>query len=240
MEFDLKDRLFFDFFALPRELRDEIYSLMTKSVKLESGMHANGEGPKGIAVSVANAPIQNLLLLNHQFKSEYKEQIDPLRTIQFRDTGGDLNKPTPKIDLSLFKKSEMDLLALCTAGHSCDSDWCDAAEDILTHAGWISGIIESLANLEDLKIRLFIDWKTSGKPKWPAPSHGPDSNIVQHVKDLTSSPKLSRLEIYPFRWSHKDDNANNRTRIYEEHEELVALWTKEKRWVEVVDWQLVG
>ena len=82
---DATARQIFDFFGLPAELRNEIYSHLTEDVKLDSG-----EDRKGVAVRsdvvVKDTVIINCLLLNRQFKEEYEHEIASRQTLVFTDT----------------------------------------------------------------------------------------------------------------------------------------------------------
>ena len=62
----------FDFFRLPRELRDQIDAEITTDLEIASGRDEGGE-PIRIEVMVRDGPVQKVLHLCRQFKEEYSE-----------------------------------------------------------------------------------------------------------------------------------------------------------------------
>lgn len=221
----------FDFFHLPRELRDEVYINLATDITLVSGSLSDG-ARRGIQVLVGNGPVPKLLRLNHQFKDEYGKQIERMQVLTFKDLGGTLTQPSQPIanaQPSIFTKVELNLLALCTPD-TCTAEWCDGAEDISTHIIWTNNTLTNLTRLEEVVIRLYVHWKADGEPKWPHAGHGP--GIYLQLNNLVKTSRLSRLEVYPFYWNEDYDDTVNRVAIYKKHEDLVALWTKEEGWVE--------
>jgi hypothetical protein len=74
----------FDFFGLPGELRNAIYSLLTKDVAIETRYQYNTEQSDMDAV-VKDKMLVNCLLLNRQFKEEYEQLIGSRQTLIFTD-----------------------------------------------------------------------------------------------------------------------------------------------------------
>ena len=64
----------FDFFGLPRELRDEIYLMLAVDTDPVGGINKCNR-PKDIQVGTERGPFAKLLRLNRQLKSEYEEQL---------------------------------------------------------------------------------------------------------------------------------------------------------------------
>jgi hypothetical protein len=77
----------FDFFGLARELRNEIYPMLTEDVEVQNGCRdSDGDGDR-FHVTVRNKLLLTPLLLNHQFKEEYEQETKHHEALVFEDTG---------------------------------------------------------------------------------------------------------------------------------------------------------
>ena len=136
METASAEERIFDFFKLPRKLRDAIYNKLGVEIELASGWDDEGRS-KSFGVKMKKGPSAKLLLVSHQFKTEYEQQVRRKPTIIFRDFGGS-SSAMPKLDMDLsnFARAEMHLVAL----GSCQDDLCNVIEDIDLHKKWTSEI----------------------------------------------------------------------------------------------------
>jgi hypothetical protein len=89
---DHSDRQIFDFFGLPRELRDEIYSILGKEVEIVKAFDDTGRA-RELQVTVADVMLPEVQTLSRQFKTEYDENHKRGTKIIFEDFGGAIRCP---------------------------------------------------------------------------------------------------------------------------------------------------
>ena len=215
------------FFAMPREMRDEIYFHLTADIELISGTSPNARGTKRIKVTVKNAPLPKALRLNRQFRAEYDEQIAPMRTLVFSDMGGTLKKPSlDNLDLTLFTKCEIYLIATCGPGSRC------AEKDVDTHNKWTSSIVSSMAKLERLKIGLSVDWDRESAPE----GHEMHHSLTLRSPVLQQSDKLARTpKLRAFRCTFRSSTAEALVDLSNTRKILHVLWTEAGGWIDSRD-----
>lgn len=131
----------FDFFGLPRELRDEIYKHA-----LESKVHI--KSPSSVRISVANGPSTSLQLTSRQFRSEYLDaaRTDGLLILQ------DVCTRLPTIALSEPLRSlprvEFRLWLVCGRKHEDARYGCRALEELDLHARWVRTALSQMRTPE--------------------------------------------------------------------------------------------
>lgn len=135
----------FDFFGLPRELRNEIYSLLTEVKYLSTDRGENDEHPT--KVSIAAAPLNHPLTLCRQFKTEYEETFKHGLKITFQDMGGQIRAPQITGDLDKITRAEIIVIAFCGELPSCALPWCGAADDTNSHVTAIKTTVQNFKNL---------------------------------------------------------------------------------------------
>ena len=80
----------FDFFGLPRELRNEVYSLLAQDLCLCSDVDDNEDYPTAIEIRVVAAPLPKLFTLCRRFKTENEERFKCGLTAIFKDLGREI------------------------------------------------------------------------------------------------------------------------------------------------------
>lgn len=216
----------FDFFGLPRGLRNNIYGLLTRDVVIAQGSDAQGY-PNTVRIQVQDGPFQQLLHLNHQFKAEYEQEIKRFQTILFRDLGSAALE-RPSLPPALYvEKAEFTIISLCLSVGACrDGDhW-----DMSCHLDWITSSVTSLSNLKALKIKAYPQW-ISAQYLQPHDSH--DTAMLGRLDRLTKMAKVTRIEVYPLRAKIEALDLEKRTEAYEKHEGLKLVWTKQSGWQEL-------
>lgn len=220
-----------DFFKLPREMRDEIYSNLTKDVVIVEGVAKREQGK--LKVTVKKAPMPNLARVSKQFKEEYERQNRPRRILSFKDLGGPLSDRKGVPDLTLygtFRAISSDLLAICS-NDGCTASDCLATLDVSEHAAWLQEIQDTLSSPAELTVRLCVQWRPGAQLSWVDVGHG--SDFSAKLNSFVEIVGLSRLEVYPFYWQDKYNRPGMCAQIFEDHENMVALWTKEEGWKEI-------
>lgn len=221
-----------EFFNIPREMRDEIYSHLSKDILIPDAMAV---GTKRVQVLVKKGPIPKLARVNKQFKEEYEELNKSMQVLVFKDSGQMLQVPplpfTAK-QICAFPLVEFELLCMCDP-KDCTNASCMLSQDISGHLEWIADTRKDLPAGVEAVARLYVNWISERKPTWPDWGHR--ANMSEQMDRMIEMEGLTRLEVYP--WYDLDGLGEmaNRRRIYEKHEDIVALWTKKRGWITFED-----
>ena len=225
-ENDGLDKRVFDFFGLPRELRNEVYAHLNKDLCVNSGYDQTGEliKPQTYATAV---PIPHVLRICRQLKTEYEEAFKGGFTITFKDLGAPDYEPALEGDLDKFTKAEALILAHCDL-LDCPAA-CGAYRDLESHVQWMQTILPRLNNLRDLRVRVYQcqlhDAETSS-----GQIHPPNQPISKQLDKLVKRANLSRLEVYPFMKVEGSGEATDGVKAYESAQATEKVWTKETGW----------
>ena len=127
----------FDFFGLPRELRDFAYGYLLNGNKKLTAQ-------KYLRMKVKNAPSMNLMLVSHEFSTEYREAIRFHSSIVCADTGKELPEVLtlrnfPAV-LSSVTRVEFRIWLVCNESSHIDGDRCTLRSDLDLHLAWIREI----------------------------------------------------------------------------------------------------
>lgn len=120
----------FDFFGLPRELRNEIYSLLTEIKHLSLDPEEEDMHPTKAYITAV--PLAQLFTLCHQFKTEYEEMFKHGLQVTFQDMGGRIQAPILNEGLDKITRAEFLSLAFCD-DDSCNLSYCGAHDDTAMH-----------------------------------------------------------------------------------------------------------
>ena len=221
------DEKMFKFFDLSRELRNEVYTNLTKYLCVSSGYDEVHEEPIRAETYTADAPIPHLFRLCRQFKTEYEETFKQGFTIIFRDIGSMDYEPALEGDLDRYTKAEVFVLAYCDDA-GCPGHKCGAYYDLRDHVGWIEKMLPSLQNLRDLRVRVY-QCQSHDSSVECAPVH-PPMQLRDHLDRLVKLATLSRLEVYPFVKVEGSGNAADGVVAYESAQAPEKVWTKEDGW----------
>ena len=216
----------FDFFGLSRELRNEIYSMLTQTRVVDSGVD-EANTPRGLEVTVKDEPLPKLFGLSHQFKTEYEEAMKYGSTMCFKDLGEDIGTPIIGDKLDRITKAEMTLLAVCDRSY-CDGNDCSARPDFGNHVSWIPKIVSKLDKLKQIDIRIY---KVQLRLSKETISH----DVVLHdlLATLTALTATARIEIHPFYVIPDEDSclgAVEGVKAYKAKLTPCAVWTRKDGW----------
>lgn len=218
---------FFDFFGLPRELRDEIYCQLGQQVDLASD---DTEEPTVIQATIRNVPIPKLLCLCTQFKEEYEKNLSGAQTLVLQDNGANtdlwVNDSLPS-----FSKVEMQIMVVCE--NDCpNTGRCTAADDLGDHREWIQGFLDTSDSLTSLKVEIHVQACNRITRTWPKLGHGVD--FSKALTFLTNSSRLQQVTVTLFESTLeavREDNVKG-LEIYRETRDHVATWSREAGWRE--------
>ncbi|KAK4499033.1 hypothetical protein PRZ48_009545 [Zasmidium cellare] len=208
----------FRFFDLPPELREMVYDYLAEDeisvVKPE--LQAS--------LSVQDAPLTNMLLVNHQMKNEYHKIAAKKTTLVFSDHEN-FNFTLPSVPSNLPNVTKISVRSFVVCEDRCplDCTYCEAAMDLRQSVELILKIQSTMQHVPSLEVNLGVWWKGEGKYNWPATPHRQDVIDVLYNK-LIEVPKLSRINVYrsPHRCLEPDKLVDP--------ENLIANWTKADGW----------
>lgn len=190
----------FDFFGLPRELRDAIYDHLGVDVEVNPLVNDADES-ESISAVVRNVALTSLLTLNGQFKAEYEQQLAGQRTLLLYDTGCYI--PSGSVSwsdkLRSITKVEVRIIVSCDAGKDCmggPGSRCQAFKELQMHQAWIRNVLTQLPMVQSVCIKYFLAWHAASDLAWSKMPHGPKHR--QTLLELTNTTSLRCLEVYPY------------------------------------------
>ncbi|KAK5124222.1 hypothetical protein LTR85_001925 [Meristemomyces frigidus] len=140
----------FDFFSLPRELRDQIYEEALQYKKKFQSQH----GARIRGRRIAEVSLQ---LVSKQFRQEYLERAERETCLVIVDRdhyhGEILRLPTP---IKYAKKLELHLALACDQPDHIVGR-CRVLPEIRMHRKWIVDLCEQMKHLESVAINVMID-----------------------------------------------------------------------------------
>jgi hypothetical protein len=221
----------FDFFGLPRELRNQVYSLLAQDLCLCSDADDDEDYSTAIEVRVAAAPLPKLFTLCRQFKTEYEELFKRGLTATFKDLGRDIwttdilasaKSITPRLDR--VTKAEIHLLTICQS-NDCKNNQCGTCFDLSSHIDWIRAVVPEVPKLKEIEVKIYKC--QLGHPA-DASSHSP--RLEETLDKVTAFPLTCRIEVFPFYVSPEDSGAVHGVKAYEEQQAPEMVWTKDLGW----------
>ncbi|KAK3645112.1 hypothetical protein LTR22_014914 [Elasticomyces elasticus] len=204
----------FDFFQLPRELRDFIYAGLTCDIIIQ------GKVPRIQRAVIRSAPIEKLLTLNKQFNDEYDQYVRKASQMVIEDGIAISRKPIPLGKRACdVKRVEIRLLMFADTMYG-------ALDELADHEEWVIATIQSLAKLESIECSYNLCIEPSGEwlenwhedPFWAA-----FEAFVNHSGVTTLD---RRKEV---REDTAEDLSALRTSMASPIPSL-ATWTKESGW----------
>ena len=218
------DERIFEFFELPRELRDLIYALLTEDRQLSDGKDPMDPAkPIGFHIMVSGM-IPKLTTLNHQFSAEYEQAYKSVPTKTYKDIGAPIRPP--KIPRK-STKAKIVLLVVCRS-KNCDGsgNWCVLLDQLYDHVRWIKLSIEA-GLLGEVDVKLY-------------PSRHHTSDDLAHSRDimgvfhkLTEFGALSSIQLFPCRLLSDEEvksKAAAGVKAYEISNAPEKVWTKKGGW----------
>ncbi|KAK3616686.1 hypothetical protein LTR56_025789 [Elasticomyces elasticus] len=156
---------YFDFFALPPEMRDAIYELLVND-RLEIQQRRKGLPEPPVTVTLRNSTYSHLLTVSKQFGHEYRQRVHPFTTLEFEDNGKTIDTRVlvpPLIPLKVAFK----LLILETYAH---------IDQIQMHRTWITSMLAKMEHPASLTIHMHVgmleqredtDWQAHSQERFP-------------------------------------------------------------------------
>ena len=172
---DPTEERIFDFFGLPRELRNEIYSMLTEDVGLQKGYDDDDDDDDeydehaGLRITVQSKMLLTPRLLNHQLKNEYEQEMKDHETLVIKDIGGPwLQKMQTVRVMAGVRSAIIYLLILCSPKTSSNPP-CNCMDDLEEQVAWINGQSKLLRSLQPLKVEIHpcsqreTEWNDHGR-----------------------------------------------------------------------------
>ena len=189
----------FDFFSLPRELRDEIYlHSLTFKRKFRSQHGARLRGRRVTEPS--------LLQVSRQFHDEYLERAEQHTCLVIVDRpefhGDSLKLPRP---ISRARNLELYLAVACDSPDHF-TDQCRVVKEMRMHRKWIVNLCNQMRFLESLSITLIVDPHQHVNEC--------EAKVLELQDKLTNFADLKALEVCHCDYAGKDVGwsfANKRT-----------------------------
>ncbi|KAK5702238.1 hypothetical protein LTR17_022481 [Elasticomyces elasticus] len=145
----LQDKVF-DFFQLPRELRDFIYACLTCEIIIQ------GKEQHIQRAVIHSAPIEKLLTLNKQFNDEYDQYVRKTSQMIIEDGITWSRDPIPLGKRARdVKRVEVRLLMFTDETE-------DALDDLTDHGKWVIPTIRSMNNLERIECNYNLCVESNG------------------------------------------------------------------------------
>lgn len=211
----------FDFFGLPRELRDEIYSLLTEDHTIHRGLDEDGY-PDGIEIVMTNCVLLNPCLLNHQFKNEYEQEVKDRQKLLVQDTGGQMDYQTLPlmIDRSTPKATVQMLLIHNTKS---EDGSCLCAQEFEGHAEGLEHMFKDFEALKDVQIELRPCTSSPMGRTWDVHRE----ELMEHLIPIQNMRFVTKIELFPL---FQQNQGVESYCTYKEHQVPVKTWTRAKGW----------
>jgi hypothetical protein len=220
-------REIFDFFGLPRELRNEIYSMLTHVKTLCHGRNAEGVATQ-FEASIKSAPIPKAFSLCRQFKAEYEEAFEDGMTLVIRDLWSGMKTPSTAGWPDDITRAQILLLLGCK--HGCNYEGgCRIYADLNDHLEWIKDILPQLKELKALEVKIFPCQRLGQ-------NHKSIDITANKVRRVVALPVTSLIEVYPYFSLVNGDAIIGPCEIagvYEGSRAPVADWRKRDGWQEI-------
>ncbi|KAF2161971.1 hypothetical protein M409DRAFT_27697 [Zasmidium cellare ATCC 36951] len=208
----------FRFMDLPPELREMVYEYLAED---EISI---AEPELEASLSVQDAPLTNMLLVNHEIKSEYYKIAAKKKTLVFSDHEN-FNftlLPVPTNVLNVTKISFRNFV-VCEDKCPTDRTYCEAATDLQQTVELILKVQSIMQHVPTLEVNLGLWWKGDEKYVWPNTPHRQDVIDVLYNR-LIEVPKLSRVNVY-----RSPQRCLEPNRLVDATK-LIATWTKNAGW----------
>lgn len=171
----------FNFFALPRELRDKIYEESLQFKKKFEPQH-------GVRLRARRIVAVELLLVNRQFHNEYLERAEKKTCLIIVDRdhyhGETLELPIP---IKYARKLELHLALACDEpDHGMER--CRMLPELRMHRKWIVKLSEQMKYLDAITIKVLIDAHACVKEC--------EEKLLKEQYRLTNLESLASLEVY--------------------------------------------
>jgi hypothetical protein len=139
----------FDFFGLPRELRDVIYVLCLVDTPFREfdNKCAEDESEDGFKAQLRDAPVTELLLVNRQFSEEYRSSAKLVQKLFVEDhIESQTHDPYFKAEtlpsaMKVIARAHFELSIRFTETCHIEPEHCRVHKDINLHMRWIPALL---------------------------------------------------------------------------------------------------
>lgn len=177
----------FDFFGLPPELRNIIYSYLTEDVTTKCKDDSLSDETR---ITVEGKALVTALLLSRRFRHEYEAEIRGRQTVVLTDLGASQQYKKLSALSKRSSKAKIQLLVVCSGA----SERCGCNKDIEASLEWIEGQLEELRFLTAVKIETRPCMGQSISTEWM--EHIPGATTP--FESIVKAPTGLDIEIYPF------------------------------------------
>lgn len=214
----------FDFFGLPKELRNQIYSLLTESRVVVKPHDEHGQ-LENLQACIPAMPIPMMFTLCCLFKTEYEETFKRGLAITFKDLGAVIEPPAITQQFNRFIKAAVFILAFCNRQH-CNGDSCHAVGDLGDHLDWIKTTALQLKNLKELEVKIY-----QGLCDIVPGEYATHSSFATHklFDEFIAVSGIERIELFPI-FLMTGGLEKNGWKAYESNQTPEAIWTKKYGW----------
>ncbi|KAK0353466.1 hypothetical protein LTR91_023228 [Friedmanniomyces endolithicus] len=183
----------FNFFGLPRELRDLIYDELDTTTARVKVTH---KWSTKLRAKAHDLPAPKMLQLSHRFSTEYRSIVRKKTTLVIEDHFGDFTRPediTVELSrsVSTIQLVRLELyIAHARLPVDCrgeDMDCCITGRDIALHKRWIPVLLAKLSQLTSLTVDVHIPYQCGNAEKRSA--------LVKHVSALTTLSGLEAITV---------------------------------------------
>ncbi|KAK3714656.1 hypothetical protein LTR37_007636 [Vermiconidia calcicola] len=190
-----------------------------------------------------NATATGLLLVNHQFGAEYKQELHSMRILLFRDIGL-LDPSLEEITSSSIAKASgatkigMQLLSCGPTQDGCEKSGADAFDDVRQHCVSVTKLLNQLAQIQQIEMQVFVYSSAPASLQWS--QHAELVHMMGSLDHLIKLSKVTGIEVYAFSWPDEDEVEvededgfvfNRRGEdAYKQDRKLVTKWTKREGW----------
>ena len=176
----------FNFFNLPRELRDEVYSYLSSRVRFL-------QPPRKGNLEVTGLPMAPVLAATKQLRMEYRDHLN--KTKAKMKVHGCFVWPKYKLPpqlCSMIREIHLDIRISCD---QCpvDDPFPRCSLELRLWIAVVRSMFRNLPNVSNLFIRIGLPCRSGQPPLWPYLSHGEPFRRTR--KQLLLLPHIKRIDM---------------------------------------------
>ena len=216
----------FDFFGLPAEVRNEIYSMLTEDIIIEDG-YLDIKSVPGAHITIRQKGLLRPLLLNRRFKEEYQEEVDRHQTLVFQDNGDQWPTFNPCSIMSKVSRVTLRLLIECS-GFEFTGDICDCFREVGDHMLWIQRALGTAKSPKHLKIELWpylVDTRVDTQHDKSWLENGTEA--IARIRQMSVSSEDFQIEVYS---AVKRESNRLAHTVYDDERPPIGKWSRASGW----------
>lgn len=206
----------FPFFELPREIRDEIYTLCTATYALSQSPSANGFPSKLFKITVNHAPLKAFQLVSRQFRFEYIQRTWKAAGIIIHDHyAAQSQLPLLPQSMSRYHLHEIRIIYA-------------TENDTRRNTTWLRELLNAVGS-SNVVIKAFVE-----RSHWIKPDVLPQCYRIG-LREISEIGGVGGIEVYSYRhspWPKSPALMNREVEgIMERQRWSVGSWTRGGGWV---------